>query len=230
VTVSHQGEQNPSISQDGAGGLYATYMNGGSGGPIVLSYSADGGKTWTGPNVLHSFDGLDHPKSAVNGAGQGWVTWTNGGSVFAESFTGADSVPPTVAAVQTTQGGQGGQVQLGGNGSSDGTTITITVTCDTPPCTFTITITDPPVQASIARVERRKAKPATLARGKFTLHKRGAQRVTLRLTKAGKKYMASHHGTVKLSGAVSQTIAGHKVHLTKTIKVKISKPKPKHKK
>ena len=34
------------------------------------------------------------------------------------------------------------------------------------------------------------------------------------MTKAGKKYMASHHGTVKLSATVSQTIAGHKTHLT----------------
>jgi hypothetical protein len=47
-----------------------------------------------------------------------------------------------------------------------------------------------------------------------TDHKRGAQRATIRLTKAGKKY----------------TIAGHKTHLTKTIKVKISKPKHKKKK
>ena len=94
VTVSPQGEQNPSVSQDGTGGIYATYMDGGSGGPIVLSYSADGGTHWTGPNVLHPYDGLDHPKSAVNGAGQGWVTWTNGGSVFAEPFTATDAVPP----------------------------------------------------------------------------------------------------------------------------------------
>ena len=34
------------------------------------------------------------------------------------------------------------------------------------------------------------------------------------MTKAGKNYMASHHGTVKLSATVSQTIAGHKTHLT----------------
>ncbi len=229
VTVAKQGEVNPSISQDGAGGVYATYMSDGSGGPIVLSYSSDGGTTWSGPNVLHSFDGLDHPKSAVNGAGQGWVTWTKGGSVFAESFTAADAVPPPAAT--TAQTTQGGQVQLEGSGSSNGKTITITVTCNTLPCTFTITITDPSAhQASISRVERTKAKPATLAHGTFTLHKGGPQMVKLRLTKAGKKYMASHHGTVQLSAAVSQTIAGHKMNLTKTIKVKISKPKPKHKK
>jgi hypothetical protein len=129
--------------------------------------------------------------------------------------------------VTTTQTTQGGQVQIEGSGTSNGTTITITVNCNTPPCTFTITITDPPPQASMTRVERKKTKPATLARGTFTLHKRGAQKVKIRLTKAGKKYMASHHGTVKLTAAVSQTIAGHKTHLTKTIKIKISKPKKK---
>jgi hypothetical protein len=210
ITVSTQGELYPSLSQDGAGGLYATYENGGSGGPIALSYSGDDGKTWIGPNVLHGYDGLDHPISAVNGAGQGWVTWTNGGSVFAESFTASDA---TAA------------VQLGSGGSSDGTTITITVTCSSPPCTFTITITDPPAQqASVAR-KRRKSKPVALASGNVTVHKRGAQKVKLRLSKAGKKYMRSHHGTVKLSAALTQTIAGHKKHLKKTIKVKISKPK-----
>jgi hypothetical protein len=50
------------------------------------------------------------------------------------------------------------------------------------------------------------------------------------LTKAGKKFIASHHGTVKLLAAVSQKIGGHERHLTKTIKVKISKHKPKHRK
>jgi hypothetical protein len=334
ITVSQQGELHPSLSQDGAGGLYATYENGGSGGPIALSYSGDGGKTWIGPNVLHAYDGLDHPISAVNGAGQGWVTWTNGGSVFAESFIAADATPPPAPTTLTTSQSSGtetgssitiqagtvgetdratvlganaasatgtvsyalystascaapskvfssttavsggkaaasapltsalavgkyywvasyggnstnapstsgcgaevltvsteaAEVKLGSGGSSDGTTITITVTCSSPPCTFTITITDPPAQqASVAR-KKRRAKPAALASGKVTVRKRGAQKVKLRLSTAGKKYMRSHHGTVKLSAAVTQTIAGHKKHLNKTIKVKISKRKHK---
>ena len=228
VTVSSQGELNPSLSQDGAGGIYATYMNDGSGGPIVLSYSSDGGASWRGPGVLHAFDGLDHPKSAVNGAGQGWVTWTNGGSVFAQPFVAADAVSPVSS---PPEGTQGGQVKLGGGGSSNGKTITITVTCESPPCTFTITITETSAQqSSISRTERKKARPKSLAHGKVTVHKHGTQKVTLGLTKAGKKFMAAHHGTVKLLAAVSQTIAGHERHLTKTIKVKISKHKPKHQK
>lgn len=94
VTVSKHGELSPSLSQDGSGGVYATYMKGGTGGPIVLSYSSDGGTKWRGPNVLHPYDGLTHPVSAVNGAGQGWVAWTTNGSVYAESFDAVDSTPP----------------------------------------------------------------------------------------------------------------------------------------
>jgi hypothetical protein len=99
--VSSVGEQQPSVSQDGAGGVYATYLSHGIGGPISLSYSADGGTTWAGPATLSAdplaaVAGLD---SSVDAGGQGWAVWSENGSVFAQPFVAADAgstSPPSV--------------------------------------------------------------------------------------------------------------------------------------
>ena len=47
VTVAKQSELDAALSQDGAGGIYGTYLLDGAGGPINLSYSADGGKSFS---------------------------------------------------------------------------------------------------------------------------------------------------------------------------------------
>jgi hypothetical protein len=104
--VSTTGEQQPSVSQDGAGGVYATYLSGGIGGPVSLSYSADGGTTWAGPatlaaDPLGSISGLT---SSVAAGGQGWAVWSENGSVFAQPFVAADAGaanPPSVGPTPT---------------------------------------------------------------------------------------------------------------------------------
>ena len=74
VTVAKNGQSNGAVSQDGAGGVYATYMLGGSGGPVNLSYSADGGKSFaTGVLDANTAGGADKVTSAVNAVGQGWA-------------------------------------------------------------------------------------------------------------------------------------------------------------
>jgi hypothetical protein len=106
VTVSTKGEQDPAISQDDAGGVYATDLSTGGGGPVVVAYSFNGGKTWSGPNTLNanSDQGINHVTSMVGGTGQGWAAWLDNGSVFAQSFTAADSVlPPTPVTIATSQ-------------------------------------------------------------------------------------------------------------------------------
>src|SRR5581483_5008519 len=51
VTINPKTEQQPSLSQDGAGGIYATYLLGGGGGPVELSYSGDAGAIWESNSI-----------------------------------------------------------------------------------------------------------------------------------------------------------------------------------
>lgn len=100
ATVANEGEQSPAVSQDGSGGVYATFLGqGGVGGPIRLAYSADGGNTWTVNTLNPNSDlGAGDVTSNVNATGQGWAAWTDNGSVYAQSFQASDAVPPVVPA------------------------------------------------------------------------------------------------------------------------------------
>ncbi len=97
VTVAAgTGELDPAVSQDGAGGVYATFLLGGAGGPISLAYSADGGAAWTGPATLkpNPEGAAGNLTSSVNATGQGWAAWTDNGSVYAQQFIASDAIPP----------------------------------------------------------------------------------------------------------------------------------------
>ena len=95
VPVANHGELDPALSQNGAGGIYGTYLLGGGGGPIELSYSGDGGASFASAAINADKDGgAGDVNSAVNSGGQGWVTWDDNGSVFAQPFDAADAIAP----------------------------------------------------------------------------------------------------------------------------------------
>jgi hypothetical protein len=100
VTVAQEGEESPAVSQDGAGGVYATFLgDGGPGGPIRVAYSADGGNTWSAGTLNPDSDQrATHVTSSVNTAGQGWAAWTDNGSVYAQSFQASDAIAAAVSA------------------------------------------------------------------------------------------------------------------------------------
>jgi hypothetical protein len=195
VTVAKQSELDAALSQDGAGGIYGTYLLDGAGGPINLSYSGDGGKSFTSGVLNPDKDGGDtQVTNAVNGAGQGWATWTNNGSVFAQPFQAADAISP---------------VSEGGGATDNGTTITVTVTCSSLPCTITITITSNSVSVTTSSVARRKAKNVVLAKGRFRITKAGGHKLAIKLTPAGKKFLASKRGHLKVGSVISETVGKH---------------------
>jgi hypothetical protein len=213
VAVAKGGEGSPAVSQDGAGGVFGTYLLGGPGGPIALSYSADGGKSFTSGTLNPNKNGgADDVTSWVNGGGQGWAAWTGNGSVFAQSFQASDAISPA---------------SVGGGGSSDGQTVTLTLSCASVPCTFTITITAN--GATVSRVTSRKHKPKTitLVKGRFTLRKTGSRKVTLHLTRAGKKFLSSKHGHVRVSAQFSERVQRHTVKGKRTITLAIKHHKKK---
>jgi hypothetical protein len=105
ATINSKNEQQPSLSQDGAGGVYATYQLGGSGGPLELSYSGDAGAIWESNTIFPDKDGeMNLLKSAVGNEGQGWAGWldksTN--SLYAQQFDAEDATPPIKPSKLTT--------------------------------------------------------------------------------------------------------------------------------
>lgn len=213
VTVAKQTELYAALSQDGAGGIYGTYLLDGAGGPINLSYSGDGGKSFSSGVLNPNKDGHDdHPTSAVNGAGQGWAAWINNGSVFAQPFQAADAISPVSE----------------GNGATDnGTTITLTVSCSSLPCTITITITSNSVSVTTASAAHKKRKNVVLATGRFTITKAGAHKLAVKLTPAGKKFLAAKRGHLNVGSTITESVGKHTKVTTRNLTLAIKSKKGK---
>ena len=122
--------------------------------------------------------------------------------------------------------------KVGGSGTSNGTTVTLTITCASTPCTVTVTITISEASASAARKGKKHHKPkiVTIASGTFTIHTKGPQKLSVRLTKAGKKLLASHHGHLGAKVLVADKTAGGIEKTTRSITIVTVKPKHKPKK
>jgi hypothetical protein len=97
VKVASGAAFQPSLTQDGAGGLYATWLSNGTG--LRFAYGEGGGGRWFGPVTLFSEKGgavgVDGIASATNGSGQGWAAFESGGREYAQPFVAADALPPT---------------------------------------------------------------------------------------------------------------------------------------
>jgi hypothetical protein len=216
---STAGELYPAVNQDGAGGVYATYLLGGSLGKVELSYSADGGKTWAGAPLDSDAKGtINDINSSVNTAGQGWLAWLSNGSVFAQSFKASDAVTPA---------------SVGGGATTNGSTVTLDVTCASFPCTVTITLTAPETVVinghAVAAVAARKGKTkiVTLGKGRFTIAKRGAKKLSVKLSHGGKKFLSTRKGHLKITGLVTETVQKHTTHTRRTLRLTLPKKKGK---
>jgi hypothetical protein len=98
VTVADDAGLEPTVSQDGAGGMYATFVNNDHG--LQLAYSSDAGSKWSGPVTLFGIKNDSAPgsaASAVNSGGQGWAVCAFQGTESAQPFAAADALPPEVS-------------------------------------------------------------------------------------------------------------------------------------
>jgi hypothetical protein len=216
VTVAYgHGELDPALSQDGAGGIYATYLAG-AGGAVDLSYSGDGGRSFsTGVLNANRAGGVSDVSSAVNGAGQGWVSWTDNGSVFASSFQAADAISSATT---------------GAGATSNGSTVTLNVTCSSFPCTVTIVLTAPQtvvVHAASVSHKKGKSKTLTLGKGTITIKSKGARKLTFRLSGAAHRLLKGKKAHFKVSALISTQIQHHTTKVTKTLTLTV---KPSRKK
>jgi hypothetical protein len=93
VTVASGAALEPSLTQDGAGGLYATWLTNGTGLRFAFSKNAT---KWYGPVTLfgEKGGGVDGVASATGSSGQGWAVFESGGTEYAQPFDAADAVPP----------------------------------------------------------------------------------------------------------------------------------------
>jgi hypothetical protein len=209
------GELSGSLSQDVHGGIYATYLEGGPGGPANLSYSADAGKSFATAAINPDKDeAMSDLASAVNPGGQGWLAWLDNGSVFAQSFKAADALSaPTVSG--------------GATGSSSGSTVDVDVTCASFPCTITLTLTAPEsviIHANAATAAKR-AKTVILGHATFTLRSANAKHHSVKLSAAGRRLLRDRTGHVKISAAFSETEQKHTVKFTRGLRLTITPPK-----
>ena len=91
-TITTEQESQPSLSQDGAGGIYLTYETFYG---VNLAYSSNGGANWTGPaQIVSEQYGESNLSSMVGSGGQGWAVWTREESIYAQQFVASDAIPP----------------------------------------------------------------------------------------------------------------------------------------
>ena len=210
------GELYPAVNQDGAGNVYATYLLGGSGGKVELSYSADGGKTWAGAALDADGAGsISDVNSSVDASGQGWLAWFSDGSVFAQSFRAADAITPA---------------SVGGGATTNGTTVTVNVTCSSYPCTVTVTLSAPEtvvINGHSTAVAARKAKTRTVAlgKGRFTIASRRTRKLRVKLSRTGRRFLAARKGHVKITGLFAETVQKHTTQTKRTLRLALPREK-----
>ena len=155
VDGSGQGEEQSALSQDGKGGIYGTYLLTPAGRPLMLAYSADGGRTFSRAQLLPGSESIVDSTSSVNGPGQGWLSWiritgsNNTGTMYAEPFRAGDSVLPPLL----------------GKPVFHGPKLMVPVTCQTYPAVLKLVLTAP---ETVVIRHRRRSTMVTLINHRFS--------------------------------------------------------------
>jgi hypothetical protein len=96
VVIASGSSGDGSLSQDGAGGIYATWDDDG----LILGYSSTGGASWHVQSLVNVAASVGGLASSVNASGQGWAAYsTASGTEYAQPFDKADALPPPVPVV-----------------------------------------------------------------------------------------------------------------------------------
>jgi len=204
ITVDTHGEQEPTVSQDLAGNVYATFLSGGSGGAISLAFARDRSDQFIGPAPLDAAGGtVRNLTSNVDASGHGFAVWLDGSSIHAQSFEYTDAVAPATASAATTATANG---------------VTVGVACSELPCTVTASLTTP--AAKLGRVsERTSAKVVTLGTGTTRITKKGIHHLVVKLNRRGQRALAAHRGALRLTLGLVEKAAGAKITSSRSVKV-----------
>jgi len=112
---------------------------------------------------------------------------------------------------------------IGAQGSVSGGNVDVLVSCASVPCSGSASVTASTGSGGKRKAAEAKVKTITVASGRFKLTRRGLRTVKLRLSKKGRAWLASHHGSLKASISVSEKVKGHAVVTNGTIKIKRGK-------
>jgi hypothetical protein len=195
------------LSEDSATGVYATWQDEQG---LVLDYSPNGGASWEGPVVV--------PPPASGAVSDPVLVGVSGGDAEIAYRNNPGTGPQVFLEAVNYQQLAVHPASIAASGTSTSTTVTVTISCASTPCTVTITITIPGASGAAARYAR-KTKAITLGTGKFTIPSKGAKKLTVRLSKAGRKYLASRHGRLSAEVAIAEKTAGGTALTTRTIKI-----------
>ena len=215
IPIMPDGESDPSLSQNGHGELYTTFFDYET-GKIELAVSTDSGHSWSEPGTLSTGSGEQNVDSSVNAGGQGWVAWTDNGSVDAQQFDAADAGSSTGAGTGAGAG-QPPTVSGGGTATSTGSSVTITVHCSAA-CTISVTVTSSGAAAQIARVSGAERGKVTLAAAKVKLSHAGTRKIALHLTRRGRALLRRHR-RLNAELTLSQHVGGHVITHTRTLHI-----------
>jgi hypothetical protein len=213
ITVDTQGEQEPSVSQDSAGNVYAVFRSGDSEGPVSLAFAYGSNDTFIGPAPLDpAGETVEDLTSDVDGSGHGYLAWLGGGSIHGQSFEYSDAVAPATVSPTTT---------------TTADAVTVGVTCSELPCKVQGSLTAP--AAAVSRVGSKK--PATsvvLGTGTAKITHKGAQPLVVKLNRRGRRVLAAHRGALRLTLGVVEKAVGATVTSSRSVTVSAPKAKGGH--
>jgi hypothetical protein len=115
VTIARGASLSPSVSQDAAGGVYATWIDNDTG--VNLAYSPNGGTNWYRPIVLlgngNGALSIDSMASSVDSAGVGWAVYAANGHEYAQPFNKTFTIPVPTKPANTAPPVLGGTAKAG---------------------------------------------------------------------------------------------------------------------
>jgi hypothetical protein len=113
--ASNAAALSPSVSQDGAGGVYATWIDNNTG--VNLAYSPTGGASWYGPVSLLGNDNgalsIGSMASSVDSSGIGWAAYAANGREYAQPFDAQYTIPAPKKPANTLPPVLGGTAKAG---------------------------------------------------------------------------------------------------------------------
>jgi hypothetical protein len=181
------------------------------------------------PGASELFDGGS--KAVTNGVGAPSSPSTSalspGKYYWQAQYSGDVSNKPVTSVCGTEVLTVTSAVTIPAHGSSNGNAITVPIGCkSSSTCKLTVAITETELVKDVRFTKNKKhEKTISLASGKFTVKSGKTNKLAIRLTRAGKRALASHKGHLKASILVSDKTAGGVVKVSQTISITTVKKK-----